>query len=69
MFQGDSISDSAYLRRRERTFDKFSRNTARLPPIETEIKIGHDDVKRFEKVLFIIVINIDTRPNNPGEGN
>lgn len=29
--------------------------------------ISHDDVKRFEKVLFIISINNDTEPNNLDE--
>lgn len=48
---GIQLAIRSDFRRRERAFDKFSRNTA---SIETKIKIGHDDVKRFEKVLFII---------------
>lgn len=35
--------------------------------IQIKIMISHDDVKRFEKVLFIISINNDTEPNNLDE--
>lgn len=46
--------------------DKFSRSNC-SPTIEIKITIVDDDVKHFAKVLFIIVINNDTKPNNPDE--
>lgn len=54
------ISDSACPRRRERAFDKFSRDRASPPMKKGKIMISLDDAKRFEKVLFIITINNNT---------